>query len=284
MDTLHYAAEKLALLKSLALFIPLPDDDLAALAEIVHLRRYNPSDADHGAIFTDRDSGDSMFFVVSGKIAIHLTNAGGTRILLDSVDAGGFFGEVAMLGDGRRSAGAQALEPSVLLEARRADLMPVLHIHPDIMLAMFRDTARRLAQSSNSLRKTTVRNPNDIIRDEFSRAEKVVLAVARFCGSPMFLYLGALVLVSWIAIDRARGINPFEGIAFNILTLLVALVSITVSCIVLHSQTLQADADRDRNNAATDANLKNETAILHLHEKVDDIDAELRRRLPDTEK
>ncbi len=276
--------EKLALLKMLDLFRPLPDDDLEALAEIVHARRYDPGSADNGTIFTDRDTGDGMFFVVSGKVAIHLTNAGGTRILLEAVETGGFFGEVAMLGDGRRSAGAQAISPSVLLEAKRDDLLPVLHAHPDIMLAMFRDTARRLARSSNSIRKTTVRNPNDIIREKFTPAEQIVHAIARFCGSPLFLYLGAVALVVWIGTIRARGIDPFGGDVFNVLALGVSLVSIGVSCIVLHSQTLQADSDRDRNNAATDANLKNETAILHLHEKVDDIDSEIRRWLPEIAK
>ena len=276
--------EKLALLKTLAFFQPLPDSDLEALAEIVHVRRYDPSDENGGRVFKDRDSGDEMFFVVSGKIAIHLTNAGGTRIMLESIEAGGFFGEVATLNEGRRSAGADAIEPSVLLEAKRDDLLPVLHSHPEIMLAMFRDTARRLATSSSSLRKTTVRNPNDIVRGQYTRAEQILLGVARFCGSPRFLYSIAAVLAAWLGSVALRGADPFEGVQFNVLALIVSLVSIVVSCIVLHSQTLQSDHDREFNNAATEANLKNETMILYLHEKIDSIDAEIRRRMPDNAK
>ncbi|HLJ57237.1 MAG TPA: cyclic nucleotide-binding domain-containing protein [Chthonomonadaceae bacterium] len=269
-----------ALLRRLELVRSLPAGDLDALAAIVQVRRYDPAGKDGGAIFSDHDLGDEMFFVISGKVAIHLRNAGGTRILLESVEAGGFFGEVAMLGDGRRSAGAQAIEPSVLLSAKRDDLLPVLHAHPDIMLAMFRDTARRLARSSASIRKTTVRNPNDIIRTSFTPAEELVHRIARFSGSPLLIYFGALGLGAWIVVAAAFHVNPLKGVQFNVLALLVSLISIAVTCIVLHSQTLQADRDRERNDAATEANLKNESAILHLHEKLDDIDAEFRRRLP----
>ncbi len=270
----------LALLKSLSLFAPLPDSDLLALADAAHLRSYDPNDSENGVIFAEGDVADSVLLVVSGRVAIHVSNTGGTRILVQTVEEGGFFGEVAMLGDGCRSASARALSPTVLLQVCRDDLLPILRAHPDIMLAMFRETAHRLSMTSLNLRKTSVRNPNDLIQEKITPAEQNIHRIARFCGSPAFIYWAGILLVAWIGTATATGLRPLDGIRFNALALVVAIVSIAVSCIVLHSQSLQADRDRHRNNAVTEVNLKSEAEILRLHEKLDDLDAEIRRRIP----
>ena len=64
---------------------------------------------------------------------------------------------------------------------------------------------------------------------------------------------------------------PFDPFPFGLLTMIVSLEAIFLSCFVLVSQNRQAEKDRVRADIEYEVNIKAELEIGHLHEKTDRI-------------
>ena len=96
------------------------------------------------SVFHEGDAGGSMFLVLTGKIAITKSTPSAGLQLLDTVEEGDFFGEMALLDSRPRSANAIAHAPTELREFQRADLDQLLSISPQIMLNMLRRSSERL--------------------------------------------------------------------------------------------------------------------------------------------
>src|SRR5262245_7365569 len=93
-------------LRRVTLFETLSDDDLEQLA-----RWFEPQVASEGTRLTGEGaSGYSFFVLVDGAASV---TAGGAQV--NALAPGDFFGEVALLGDGRRSATVTTTAPSHLL-------------------------------------------------------------------------------------------------------------------------------------------------------------------------
>jgi voltage-gated potassium channel len=84
--------------------------------------------------------GDSMYFIASGQVEIAGTNP---PIRLGE---GAFFGELALLGSGIRTATVVASMPTTLLVLDLADFRIFCASHPDLARAVEEEGARRLAE------------------------------------------------------------------------------------------------------------------------------------------
>jgi voltage-gated potassium channel len=84
--------------------------------------------------------GDSMFFIASGQVEIVGTNP---PVRLGD---GAFFGELALLGGGVRTATVVATMPTTLLVLEVADYRIFAAQHPDLARAVEEEGARRLAE------------------------------------------------------------------------------------------------------------------------------------------
>src|SRR6185369_15057537 len=90
--------------------------------------------------------------------------------------------------------------------------------------------------------------------------------------SMAFLILNAIWFGSWIAINTLHvGIPQFDPFPFGLLTMIVSLEAIFLSCFVLISQNRQVEKDRVRSDIEYDINIKAELEVAHLHEKTDRI-------------
>ena len=78
--------------------------------------------------------------------------------------------------------------------------------------------------------------------------------------------------IVWIIVNTfAVGITAFDPYPFGLLTMIVSLEAIFLSCFVLISQNRQAEKDRVRSDIEYEVNIKAELEIGHLHEKTDRI-------------
>src|SRR5436190_10681456 len=100
-----------------------------------------------------------------------------------------------------------------------------------------------------------------------------------------FLILNGLCFIIWIFINvflaDAYHFDPFP---FGLLTMIVSLEAIFLSCFVLISQNRQAAKDKIRSDIEYEVNIKAELEIGHLHEKVDDLQERMLQRLNRIEK
>jgi len=99
------------------------------------------------------------------------------------------------------------------------------------------------------------------------------------------LIINGLWFVIWIAINILPiGIPQFDPFPFGLLTMIVSLEAIFLSCFVLISQNRQAQKDKIRSDIEYDVNIKAELEVSHLHEKVDHIHEQMLTKFDDIEK
>lgn len=104
---------------------------------------------DAGAtIFHKEDAGDSMMVVISGRVKISNYLADGKEAILNFIEPGEVFGEIALL-DGRpRSADAAATDPCELFVLRRRELAPFLSAHPEVTVQLIEVLCERLRRAT----------------------------------------------------------------------------------------------------------------------------------------
>ena len=97
-------------------------------------------------IFQEGQPGDTMYIVKEGEVEVRVHG-----VTVEVVTADGFFGELAVIEDGPRSATAIARTDCVLipLDARKFDFM--IHANPLFAREVMRQMARRLRGVNEAL-------------------------------------------------------------------------------------------------------------------------------------
>ena len=111
---------------------------LAACAREVGLRAGQ-------SVFRVGDDGDELFLVRSGRVRVTLPLEGQAGHHLATFGPGEFFGEVAFLDKGRRTADAAAREDAQLYAVSRARFEEAAAAHPKLARQVFGDLASALA-------------------------------------------------------------------------------------------------------------------------------------------
>jgi CRP-like cAMP-binding protein len=125
-------------LRDIPLFAELEDDALDRVARVV-----TEFEAAAGHVLVERgQDGTGMFVLEEGTVAVELP---GGRTL--SRGPGEFFGELALLGSGVRTARVRATTRVRCLALGRADFARLLDEEPRIAVAMLPVLARRLADA-----------------------------------------------------------------------------------------------------------------------------------------
>jgi CRP-like cAMP-binding protein len=120
------------LLRHASLFSACTEDELARIAALA-----TPRDASAGDLLcTEGAPGDEFFVVVEGTAEV---SVGGDKV--GDVEAGAFFGEMALIDGGERTATIRASTPMQLLVLNRDDFNTMLsnampHIAPKLMQVM----------------------------------------------------------------------------------------------------------------------------------------------------
>ena len=95
-------------------------------------------------VIREGTAADTFYIIQKGKVAITKKFEDGEEMVLAVQYEGDFFGEMALIDQGPRSASAVALEPTVLLEISRADFAILLKKAPLLAYAMMREQSTRL--------------------------------------------------------------------------------------------------------------------------------------------
>jgi CRP/FNR family cyclic AMP-dependent transcriptional regulator len=171
-------------------------EELSSLAASATLTRH-PAQA---TIFQKGDPGASMMAVVSGRVKICIYSAEGKELVLNIIDRGGLFGEIAVLDGQPRSGDAMALEDTELLVLERNRLMPFLTANPAIPTRLIAILCQRLRQTSEALEDA-------LLRDAPSRVARGLLRLAGTFGKQEAAGLRLDVKLSQQQIGNLIGIS-----------------------------------------------------------------------------
>ncbi|HQW82374.1 MAG: DUF1003 domain-containing protein [Rhodanobacteraceae bacterium] len=269
------------MLAGVELFEHLSDDDRTELSKVIDLRRLDAGTT----LFSKGDPGDSLYIVRSGEIELFIRDTTGQKIVLTVAASNEIFGELALLDNGPRSAAAIALVDSELLEMDRDDLILLFQKTPMAALRLLAAMGHMTRKADDLLRTRVSRNVNEEVQERLSKFQRIADWISWFSGSMPFLLINATWFALWIAFNTLPlGLSAFDPYPFGLLTMIVSLEAIFLSCFVLISQNRQAEKDRVRSDIEYDINVKAELEVAHLHEKTDQIYAEMMERLLRIEK
>jgi CRP-like cAMP-binding protein len=150
----------------------LPDDEIDAILEHAAIRRYAAS----AQIFYKGDPGSSMMAVLRGRVVIRASSSEGKEVILNIINEGEIFGEIALLAGKERTADATAMTDCVLLAVERRSFLPLLE-RPVV--------ARELLNVlCEWLRRTSEQVKDLLFLDVEARIAKILLRFAEAGGAP----------------------------------------------------------------------------------------------------
>lgn len=131
------------------LFADFPREHVDQVAAGLTPRRLNPGEV----VVTEGDLGNSMFLIVTGSVRVLIMGGHGQPFDIRRLEAGDFFGEVAVLTGRPRTATVLAATPCETLEIQRTALQPLLKLRPDAQALLEEVSASRtLCQEEAAVR------------------------------------------------------------------------------------------------------------------------------------
>src|SRR5436189_4311547 len=256
-----------ALLAGIEIFELLHGEDRQALASVVDAMKLKAGET----LFQAGEPGEALFIVRSGSIELFIKDTAGQKIVLTVAEEGDLFGELSLLDSGPRTATATALTDVELLVLDRDDLLLLFQKRPDAALHMLAAVSGLTRKADELLRTRVSRNVNEEMEEHTTPLLRIADWIAWFSGSMQFLILNAIWFITWIALNQLPFGVQFDPFPFGLLTMIVSLEAIFLSCFVLISQNRQAQKDKVRADIEYEVNIKAELEIAHLHEKTDRI-------------
>ena len=134
------------LLRTVPLFSELSDADITSLGRLASRRRY-PKDT---VVFFENEEGDFFFMIVEGRIKVTILGDDGREIILSMLGPGDFFGEMALLVHGPRTATIVTTSPTSVRAFHRSEFDSLLEQSPKVAVKILRTTAERLLRAEDS--------------------------------------------------------------------------------------------------------------------------------------
>lgn len=155
------------ILRSLPAFAGLREQRLAALAAEASLKSVGRNEV----VIRVGDPTDSVYFVLSGRLRVLVSDAEGREVILSMLGPGDMFGEIGAIDDNPRSATVSAVDGSDLVVFAKEDFRRCLADNFDLTLAIMRNLASRLRAADQRIESLA-------LLDVFGRVARLLLELA----------------------------------------------------------------------------------------------------------
>ncbi|MFH1012492.1 MAG: cyclic nucleotide-binding domain-containing protein [Candidatus Peregrinibacteria bacterium] len=127
------------ILKSVPFFAQLPDKELKAISDKV-IMEYYPVDY---VLFSEGDTGNKMYIIKTGSAQVIRGNA-----VVSELQAGEFFGEMALVSDEPRNATVKTTSEVELLVIKKNDFKGLLETHAQIASMVSYEVVKRANENN----------------------------------------------------------------------------------------------------------------------------------------
>ncbi len=138
------AADPRALLAQHFVLAQLTPQELDSIVQMAGERRFTNGKV----IFQKGDPGTSLMAVLSGRVRISAYSEDGKEVILNIIEPGHIFGEIALLDGKERTADATAMGPTTLLVLDRREFIPFLERNPKIAIRLLEVLCERIRRTS----------------------------------------------------------------------------------------------------------------------------------------
>ena len=136
-----------ASLAGVPLFRGLKRRQLERLAQRFVLREYAPGEA----IVTQGTGGEGVFIIIAGQAEAVREQPDGSKVVLNTFGPTDFFGELALLDDGLRTASVIATEATQCLVLTRWDFLAALKNDVEMGITVLQELAKRFRRALDVL-------------------------------------------------------------------------------------------------------------------------------------
>ncbi len=155
------AIERVIFLKEVPFFESMTIEQLRILASVSEECTFD----EDKTIFAEGDSGDALYVIVSGRVAIERQGRRqGSVVRLATLESRQYFGEMTIFDGEPRSASATAIEPALLLRLGRAPLQALSRENPDLSIELLRVLSRRLRETNALIAEKSKARPRELER------------------------------------------------------------------------------------------------------------------------
>jgi uncharacterized membrane protein len=232
-------------------------------------------------IFWFGEPGDSFYLIHRGHVVVTVPSDKGEHVVLNHLGPGGFFGEISLLDGGTRTASVRALEETELYVLGRDDFHAFIRRYPEAAIEILAVMGRRQRSQTEAFRGVT--NPNLAFKEQASRWERIADRAAGLAASWPFLLAHILAFAAWLTWNLLAGAGAiprflaFDDPTFGTLTMIVSLEAILLTIFVIVSQNRQAEKDRMDTDLDFQVNVKAQTEILGIVQRLARIESQLER-------
>lgn len=178
------------MLDRIPLFAALTPEAVATLEQHSAVRNFRKNTV----VIQKGDESSTLYAVVEGRLKVSIADNEGKEVILNTLGPGDHFGELAILGEGPRTATVITLEDSRLLTMSRSAFLDCLAKHPDIALALIRHLADRVAQLTEQVASLALRDVYSRVREALTAnavEEDGKLVTGRFTQSEIAQMVGS---------------------------------------------------------------------------------------------
>ena len=162
------------LLAETQIFAELDDSALKKLGERATQRTYDKGQL----IFHQGDLAGSLFVMREGLVKVFVTSEAGDEMVFVTLRPPDTFGELALLDGLERSASAEAVEPTTVIELDRNTFLDLLNSTPHMTDALLQSMGR-------VLRRLTEQASDLVFLDLHGRVAKLLVSIADERGLPL---------------------------------------------------------------------------------------------------
>ena len=141
---------EIQLLKTVSLFHALKEEELKIIALTTENIIYEPGEV----IVHEGDEGGEAYIIFTGSVEVYRKADAGKLISLNKMGPGGMFGELALFGDGLRTASVKAVEETLVSVISKEKLYEIIRAFPDIGIEMLKAITERFARVENRLMRS----------------------------------------------------------------------------------------------------------------------------------
>src|SRR5262245_17564093 len=252
------------------IFSLLDADERAILADHVDLRRF----VARQRIYKVGDAGGRAYIVVSGRVEVSMVDEEQRPVVVDTPSQGEIFGLSSMLAESPHLTTAIALENTTVIEIDRSDISALLQRKPMAGMDMLTMVGKQFRATQELVRVRVVRNPNEEIAEAETMSDRLADRVARFGGSWRFIGSFAAALVIWVGLNLIVWFawDPYPYILLNLFLSMLAAIQ---APIIMMSQNRQDAKDRLRGELDYRVNMKSETEIAQVLNRLGDIQEQI---------
>lgn len=178
------------MLDRIPLFAALTPEAVATLEQHSAVRSFRKNTV----VIQKGDESSTLYAVVEGRLKVSISDNEGKEVILNTLGPGDHFGELAILGEGPRTATVITLEDARLLTMSRSAFLDCLGKHPDIALALIRHLADRVGQLTEQVASLALRDVYSRVRETLTAnavEEDGKLVTGRFTQSEIAQMVGS---------------------------------------------------------------------------------------------